>query len=195
MDSIKIKYVTLTICALLTLIALLWLRAKGGDNATFDNYLKIGGFGTALTTLIYTAMNLNLVYQAQIANQRLSQKKYSSGLINKYSSPSYIKLTQLAHDLKIDIKNLDSKQVAAHLNKPENTQFKHALAVTLNFLEHLAICIEHDLADEDLLYDYFKSIVVANYFALKTFIEQTRLERSNNRIFVKFEELAISWSN
>ena len=45
------------------------------------------------------------------------------------------------------------------------------MVASLNFFEKMAICIEHGLADENLLKDFFRGIVRSNFHALKGFIE------------------------
>ena len=58
-------------------------------------------------------------------------------------------LSNLSAQLKKDVKSYTGQEVAKFLD--ENVESKKAIVAVLNFYEKMAIAIELDLADEELL--------------------------------------------
>ncbi len=71
--------------------------------------------------------------------------------------------------------------------------YNEALTRVLNFAEKLAIVVENDLADEVILKQFFRGIVVGYYHDFRDFIDLKRRERKNDKIFEKFFWLASRW--
>ncbi len=190
--NIYIRYAVLLLGVFLTITAMVICHLWGGSSSTLDNILKIFGSGIALTSLAYAAMNVRLIYNSQQHNLEIKRKTFSSNLITQFNSPEMTKLSIISYALKKDIKELKPEEVVEYLEK--NQDKKTAMVASLNFFEKMAISIEHGLADENLLEDFFRSIVRNNYHSLKDFIELKRKENQNNKIFEKFETLAQRWS-
>ncbi|MDY6973867.1 MAG: DUF4760 domain-containing protein [Thermodesulfobacteriota bacterium] len=195
MDEIRIniyvRYAVLLLGVFLTIAAMVICYLWGGPSSTLDNVLKIFGSGIALTALVYAAMNVRLIYNSQQHNLEMKRKSFSSDLISQFNSPEMTKLSIISYALKKDIKDLKPDEVVEYLEKDQDK--KTAMVASLNFFEKLAISIEHGLADEKLLRDFFRGIVRSNFHALKGFIELKRKENQNNKIFEKFEALARRW--
>ena len=65
----------------------------------------------------------------------------------------------------------------------------------LNFLEDMAICIKKGIVKEELLYDYYRFIVIDFYETFYDFIQQRRTERNNKKIFQSLTDLSEKWRN
>ena len=189
--NIYIRYAVLLLGVFLTIAAMVLCYLWGGSSSTLDHILEIFGSGIALTALVYAAMNVRLIYDSQQHNLLMKRKSFSSDLISQFNSPEMTKLSIISYALKKDIKDLKPDEVVEYLEKDQDK--KIAMVASLNFFEKLAISIEHGLADENLLRDFFRGIVRSNYHALKGFIELKRKENQNNKIFEKFEALARRW--
>lgn len=63
----------------------------------------------------------------------------------------------------------------------------------LNFLEEIAIAIEHG-ADERILKDAFRGVISTGWSKLNSWVGQLRQMRNNPRIWVKVEALSAKWN-
>ena len=88
---------------------------------------------------------------------------------------------------------LQQKEVIEVLANDKEKQT--AVVSMLNYMEKLAIAVEVGVADEDTLREFFDSIIRLYYHALRGFIEYKRTDLSDASVFVRFESLAIRWSN
>jgi hypothetical protein len=140
-------------------------------------------------TLIEAKLNQEKIdLEAKLKNRK---KQYAAQLISEWHSPEMSKLSVIANATKVNISQLEPKDVIEYLKgDPEK---EHAMVATLNYLEKLAICINHDIADEPLLKDFFEGIVKRYHYTLKGLINLKRRELQNNRIFEHFIELAVKW--
>ncbi len=189
--TIKIKYATLFVGIGLTIALIFGIKLWGGSYATIENYIKILGSGIALTALVYAAINVHLLFDINKKNLEFKKKEYSASLITQFNSPTMTKLSVISHALKKEIKDLTPEEVADLLARDENK--KIAIVAMLNFYEKLAISIEHEIADEELLKDFFRGIIRNTYHVMKNFIDKKRIDNENQRIFAKFENLAKRW--
>ena len=187
----KIKHPILYLGVLFIGVAIAALYFLSGQPLTIEICIDIVGAGIAITTLAYAAIHVRLIYYSQQQNLEIKRKLFSADLITQYNSPEMTKLSIISYALKKDIKDLKPEEVIEYLEG--NQKKKTAIVASLNFFEKLAISIDHKLADEDLLKDYFRGIIRNNYHALKGFIELKRKENQNNRIFENFEQLTDRW--
>ncbi|MFY0608601.1 MAG: DUF4760 domain-containing protein [Cyclobacteriaceae bacterium] len=189
--NVKIKYTILIGGTLLTFGIIIFIAIFRSDLSTFDNYLKIVSAGVTITTLIYAALNVHMIQEHNQSQITLKKKEVSLLLVSQYNTPEMTTLSTLSAQLKKDVEKLEAKEVADYLQK--NKESRKAMVATMNFYEKLAIAIDQDLADESLLKEFFRGIIQDTYNVLKAYIEYLRKERKNQKIFDRFEELAIKW--
>ncbi|MDT0620866.1 DUF4760 domain-containing protein [Croceitalea vernalis] len=189
--NIKIKYTILIGGTLLTFGIIIFIAIFRIDLSTFDNYIKIVSAGVTITTLIYAALNVHMIQEHNQSQIALKKKEVSLLLVSQYNTPEMTTLSTLSAQLKKDVEKLEAKEVAEYLQK--NKESRKAMVATMNFYEKLAISIDQDLADESLLKEFFRGIIQDTYNVLKAYIEYLRKERKNQKIFDRFEELAIKW--
>lgn len=187
---ISIKYAILVVGLILSVVVTVLFYFLDPSRSV-QTALMILGTGIALTTLVYAAHNLKLLHESQQTGQDLERKRFSADLIRQYNSPEMTKLTVIAYELKKDIKDLQPGEVVAYLQDDSHKKEREAMVLSLNFFERMAIAINHGIADEDLLKDFFRGIVRNNNLTLKGFIELR--QRDNPKVWEKFQKLATKW--
>lgn len=195
MDRLSIKfsirYVALILSLLATVICAVVYAWINQWSVTLDAILKIIGIGIAFSTALYAAMSLGSIYDAHKETLNHKKKGYSSQLIDKWLHPEMAKLILKSTPLQNRIKKLNAEQGMKELDKEDSS--RHALLTVLNFFEQLSVSINNDLADEKMLKEFFRNIIVTYYNANKGMIDARRKFRNNQKLFSQFEHLAKKW--
>ena len=188
---VRIRYVTLLICGLLSALGVSAFICFSPAPVKPELIFQIVAACIALTAVIYTAMNVQLISQQQQRDLVHKRKIAAAELITQWHNPEMAKLTTIGAALRKEIVHLEPREVLELLSKDRD---KHqAMVSILNYLEKMAILLEHDMADEKVLRDFFEAIVRVYYHALKAFIAEQRRVMNTDKIFDRFEALAKRW--
>ena len=189
--KLSIRYVALIISLLATILCAVVYAWISNWIVTLDEIIKIVGVGVAFSTALYAAMSLGNIYDAHKEILNHKKKGFSSQLIDKWLDPEMTKLILKSTPLQQKIRKLNAEQGMKELDK--NVSNRHALLTVLNFFEQLSVSIINDLADEKMLKEFFRNIVVTYYNANKGMIDARRKYRNNQKLFSQFEQLAKKW--
>lgn len=188
----EIKYIALIIGLLLTVVGVAIYLHWGESIPQVKEIMAIVGGGLALTGLLYSAMNLH--HNLRLNEQKLinERKVFSALLIAEWHKPEMTKLTIIGAKLRMSLKNLDARKVLEFLKQDSDAH--NAMVAMLNFFEKMAICIENDVADEQLLKDFFQGIIRGYYTTLRGLIQYKRIELEDQNVCIFFEKLAVRWN-
>ncbi|MDJ0799800.1 MAG: DUF4760 domain-containing protein [Calothrix sp. MO_167.B12] len=64
----------------------------------------------------------------------------------------------------------------------------------LNFLEEMSLCIHENIVDEDLLYKFYRFIVIRYWNIFEPFVRIRRQKMDNNKIYNGLEKLYLKWN-
>ena len=74
-----------------------------------------------------------------------------------------------------------------------NETLRHACLSLLNFLEEMATELKYGLADEPMLKEFFRGVVVTYFGKLRRVVDVRRNRMDNPRIYKALEGLAQKW--
>ena len=84
-------------------------------------------------------------------------------------------------------------KIIESLNNDDN--FRIDAATTLNFLEKVALLVEDDLVEEEIIKKFFRGIVIDMHNLFRIWIEQLRRSRNNDKIYEYLTKLYKNWNN
>lgn len=195
MDKISLR-LTLRHRALVTVILLSIVAAfiYGWAQAwkvTLDDVVKILALGAGTATAIYAAMTLDLIYVAHQETVDLKRKEFSARLMERYLDKEMVDKLQVIDPFVKEAEKLSDNQLLERLTS--DTVQRHACLSLLNFFEEIATELKCGLADEVVLREFFRGVLVTYFGKLKRVIEVRRIERNNPRIYTASEALAKKW--
>lgn len=110
------------------------------------------------------------------------------------------KLTKQIAVQAVEIDNEDKRgakiiQLIGTTGTLEAEEKELAIATVLNFLEQLAVFVEKEVVDEELLRDFYHTIVVRHYFAFKPWIEERQRNKglTSKRLYKSLTGLYERW--
>jgi Domain of unknown function (DUF4760) len=195
MDKISFD-LTLRHRALLAVLILSVLAAFGyawanAWRVSLDDIVKILALGVGTATAIYAAMTLNLIYAAHQETVRLKQKEFSARLMERWLDEKMIQKLQAIDPFIKEVERLTEVEVTDRLTADAHQ--RHACLSLLNFFEEMATEIKCGLADEAMLRDFFRGVVVTYHGKLRRVVAARRTDRNNPRIYTSLETLANKW--
>jgi len=146
----------------------------------------------ALTTLIYAAINVNLISQIQKKQLELEKKKYAAEFVKAWYEPEMTEANVKTRKFINEYSENDKEKLLREITQ----DFDANVAATRisNFLEQMAHAIKFGLADEHYLRSFFFTIVRQRWHLLKPLIEQKRAIDQSDGFMCEFEEMSRRWS-
>lgn len=195
--SIKYVYIGL-ICIIisgLVIFYMLWKREIPFGLLEIVAYIT----GTTTTlTLMYHAFNLEYQIKNQMSNNQILKSKYTYDIIAKWNE---VPMTQSATDtiaLAKDperMKELSDpsrvKEFFEFINKKENADKRRDLLLVLNYFETVAIMVEKDHIDSNIIKSAFRTLFVRYYNEFKYYIYHR--QTTSPRSWCTYEGLVKKW--
>jgi hypothetical protein len=75
----------------------------------------------------------------------------------------------------------------------QNPYAKQEFINLLNLLEEIAVCLQKGILKEDLLYDYYRGIILGFCETFSYLIKQRRQEANNEKLYRKLTDLSEKW--
>lgn len=149
----------------------------------------------AINTFATTAGALSAYYAyrsfRQAAKDKKQQKAYH--LIERWNSPELLPLEVGAKQMINDL-NTSKQSVEAYIEKAENINKRYKATKILNFFVEIAICIENEIADEDVLKTFFQAIVCDYCEKFHDLIYFRRQGNGHIERYKKLVELKNKWN-
>ncbi len=195
--SVRIKYVTLIVGILLTLVSMILYNYLMPLSSTFfindkiNTIIQIFGIGIALTSLTYVAANQHFLLKSKREENLLQVKKYTLDLIRVWSTKEMFEFASIARKAWYNKGEKSDSEYVKEIINDESTYI--AIISIINFFELISQVIDEKVVDEKMLRNYY-CIIVRNYkeryFPL---IRHARREDKSELIACDFEKLAIRW--
>ena len=186
--QIKIRYITLFVSLLLTLIISVTYYIS---EKNLELTLAMVGAGIALTAVIYSAISTNLIYQIESEKFENERKKISMDFIEKWSNPEMSKLNSKASYALLKIQSLNDEELKTYLTENQDKQM--AILNLLNLFENISIAVNNKIADEEILKSFYKEILCPSYSQLKKIISIIRHQEKNQNYWSEYETLIEKW--
>jgi hypothetical protein len=152
-----------------------------------------------LLTLAVGTGSLVLLFAELRSNHVWNRKRTSYELMNETINSGHMTgaMDQLRAQFGWDL--LGGKEtyadVAARL-KPgsaDRQALDQPLIVVLRHLEMVSISMTHGIIDETIVYDSMRYFFAKIYASARPFIEQERVRRGDDEVYVQFERYALKW--
>lgn len=189
--TIRIRFVVLIFGLLLTAVfaLLVWLEPSSSWN---DLFLSIAA-GIGLTSLVYQAINTRLYIELRNESLRLEQKKNAMYLIEatntKEMSEAILTGVKLREELQIEAAGVNT--IEEKMGIKEN---KHAIILIFNFYERLALAVQNDYANEEILKEYFQTSMKRYWDLFNGWITKSRREWNDDTLLIEFENIKNKWT-
>lgn len=188
--NIRLRYVVLFLGSIITTIATIWLNKLGLLESNKD-VLEVISVGVALTTLVYTAMAVQLSTKIRAEDLRLKKVEIALDFMKQSAQPEMVRAIRIIADIKKEMHNLDNleaiKLIEASSEKTE------ALILNFNYFERLGLIVRLNAADENALKEYFSVPVRRIWYPFNQWIIAKRAEVQTPDLFSEFEFLANRW--
>lgn len=151
----------------------------------------------AVTTLATAAGISSAVYALRGIEISLEDKKIDRTLryIQIWNDPSYFTVRKIAAEIYNDLKNLDPQKRTDYINKLYgDADKKQEIVNVLNFLEEMSMCVYLGLVDETILKEFYRYIVGTYYATFKLFIDLSRSDKNNERLYINLTNLCARWN-
>ncbi|MCG8364478.1 MAG: DUF4760 domain-containing protein [Pseudanabaenales cyanobacterium] len=115
--------------------------------------------------------------------------------ITRWNNPQFLAIQKTANDIYHRIHSQPVNQQAKFLIDylEQNPDKRQNITNALNFLEEMAICSQKGIIKEDLIYSFYRSIVITYYETFSVYIEQRRKERNNPNLYRCLADLCEKW--
>lgn len=155
--------------------------------STFNEY---SAFITVYVALLFLALfmyGLSFWRRDRLRFERRQRSQVSHKFISEFSDATTIAAFSKS-------KSVDREKIHDFLMGENNKFESHELIHTLNFFERMALSIEADVSDEELLARYFGKFATAHYQQFEWAIVQLRKNTGSDNLFKNYEKLVGYWS-
>ena len=188
--NIRLRYVILFLGFAVTTITTIWLN-KSGLLGTDKDVLEVISVGVALTTLVYTAMAVQLTSKIRIEDLRLKKIEIALDFMKQSAQPEMVKAIRIIADIRKEIHALENSEAVKLIEA--SSEKTEALIFIFNYFERLGLMVRLNAADEKALKEYFSVPVRRMWHPFSQWITAKRTEVQTSDLFCEFEFLANRW--
>lgn len=138
----------------------------------------------AISTLLYTAQNLK-------ASNREKKAVAAAKFIERWNHPSYDSIRKACTELNTELDQL-SPEARANVLLQDVTKRRTATEL-LNFFEEMAVIVNNEALDEDILQRFFRSLVIVYWDRYSYWVAKCRKDKRWPRVFCELEVMATKW--
>lgn len=193
----EIKYVWIGIILMMIGGVILFsvLKENNVDYGITEIVTYIAGV-SATMTLLYHSFNLEYQITTQKKNTKLLRAKHTYDILSKWSHPN---MRECVNEVRSVLKEPERIKELEDVNKIElfdkylvnNKEHRSFLVQTLNYFENIAILMDTNYVDKDMIKVSFKSLFTSYYKVLKNYIDFRQKEYPDSWMY--FEELCKKW--
>ena len=186
-SKITVKVSTFAYLLALICIAIFWFAPPYRDLLKYSTGIIAGV--TGLISVFYVGFNLKR-YTVSLRETR------TLTLIERWNAPEFFKIKSVTRRMVLELIKTNPSNSFEKIKEISLRTVDGDMYITdlLNFLEELAIFINKDFVYEELLYDYFCTIVSRYYDVLEPWIVNRR-RTGDERLFTELEELYEKWKS
>jgi hypothetical protein len=157
---------------------------------TYRDQIKFGAALLAAGAAIYSAYYVGAALRMQVERDRQKASFEILGLLNR---PEFVAVRCF---LEKEVEGHDSISAEGLYAKVEaDEKLDNAVTMVIGILEDMAVALQHDYVDEDILYMSLVVIVRRNWAGLRGWVEQIRKQRNEPEIGIEMQKLATSWES
>jgi hypothetical protein len=193
--KIEVKYIYIFLFLILVLGFIIF-KFIYYDNDIIFGIIDVMAYLTgsvAILTLLYHAFGLESSHQFHRDNLAHQKHQYSYEIISKINEPEFAETLQLFHEIKSQKDYFFSENIdnfKAFLKKNGSKRAK--VIMLLNYFEHIAILVENNHVEEEIIKDGFKTLFVNSYSVMKPYIDYR--QETHRKSWYLYECLAEKWS-
>jgi len=193
--KIELKYIYIFLF-LIILFGLMIFKFIYYDNNIEFGIIEIMAYLTgsvAILTLLYHAFSLESSHEFHKDNLILKKHQYSYDIISKVNEPEFAETLQLLHEIKLNKEYFFSETIDNFKRfLKDNGKKRSKVIMLLNYFEHMAILVENNHVEEEIIKDGFKTLFVSTYSLMKPYIDYR--QETHRKSWYRFECLAEKWS-
>jgi len=195
--SITLKYVALVGGILATLgMSALYLAIVATHPIDWENEIspiaEILSTGILLTTLVYAAVNVNLIAHHQNEQLQREKLKYSAEFVKTWYQPEMTAANAKTRRCIRDYAEGEPNKLLESITKDLDANI--AVTQVVNFFEQMAHAVKFNLADEEYLRSFFFTIARQRWHILKPLIDQKRQLDQSDGFLCEFEAMTRRWT-
>ena len=147
----------------------------------------------AVSVLAGAALLIGAINALDSRYAQLQQSKAVAALeyIHRWTDPHFFHAKVNGRDIIQALKGKTEDEQYAYV-KQEPTRLANLIDV-LNFFESMSIAIQKDIADDEIVKLFFRSILTEYWHGAEGFIKKRRAERNNARLAQEIEWLYERW--
>lgn len=111
--------------------------------------------------------------------------------ISRWNHPDYSTMRATIRNVLKELESNRSKTLVGYLK--ENSEEEQDIVTILNFLEEVSCLIRDEIIDKDTMEKFYRGIIIRVYKQLSRYIESSRDERDNPKLYEHLEWLSIEW--
>ncbi len=188
--SIKIKYVTLVVGLGLTAIVT-GLYLYQSTTVSITEISAIVGSGVALTTLIYTAININVTNRIQAESLILQKRNKAGEYIKRFTEPDISLCATKCIRLRKKIDGMSQDEIIVYLDQHEKEV--ESLHTLLNYYESIGVATRYGAIDEEIIREFFGEAFKRYWHVFSPYIQNKRNVFQTQRLFKEIEFLVKKW--
>lgn len=152
-----------------------------------------------VTALATSAGGTSAFYALRSIQQNVESQVIDRTLvyITRWNDPEYLPVRKTAAEIYhlISGKSVVDQEKILTDYLDQNPDKKQDITNVLNFLEEMAICIEKGIIKEDLIYNFYRYIVLTYCETFAVFITQNRRMKNNSSLYKGLTDLDEKWKN
>ncbi len=154
--------------------------------------ILFGGFIIAIRQIVLLSKQIRIMTNQIQEQMNWQRKNVSFEYLKKYAKD--LKETNVNLQRKLDLLKQDGKQIAVEdmLEQLKDHQTRVELYEIVSYFEHMAIGIQENYFDENVIKRAKRNAVISTYKALKPYL-LLRSDETNGKIGEYFEHLALKW--
>jgi hypothetical protein len=146
-----------------------------------------GAGASAFFAAVYAALAL----ESMETSADHLKKKFATELIGKWASREMGDVARRVGEFREECMGLSPKEISERISA--DSRLKTDVIVVFNFLEKLSICVQKGVADEGVLTEFFRPIVLNYWSCFSEWVSELRRRSRSDQIFTGVEALATRW--
>lgn len=175
---------TLVIALIAVGLAYFYFRANTSDRQVIAYGSSLFGAMIALSGLLYTAQNIR---DANEEKRSIAAARF----VERWNAPQFFEVKSRWRQLQEEMEVLSPEQRANTLDK--DLAKRTTVVEMFNFMEEMAVAINTESVDGELLRRFFKTIITRYYEDYEVWIRHHRQHRRAPRFCCELEIVAPKW--
>jgi len=180
--NIRLPIIAVPFCTILILNVMFFFFVDHNPDKILIFFVTNAAIFISFITAYYAYVNANFTY----LKMEIDRKQCAFQIASRWNSPAMENSRAVLRKCKEEITDLAPNQVLTKL-----AQSDVQLSTVFGFFEEVSIAINHELADEDVLYDQIHSALTGYEKIFRDWIDAKRVEQPS--VLCETSALAVKW--